>query len=124
MYAEAKNELSGPGSEVSTAVNRVRSRAGVVNLQTNLTKDEMRREIWLERFRELMFEGHLYFDVKRWRTAHTTDPIFGLNHDIMDYRFQVVLYKKVFREDRDYLWPIPGAEMDVNPKLMVQNPNW
>ena len=32
-------------------------------------------------------------------------------------------YKKVFRENRDYLWPIPGSEIDINP-LMTQNPGW
>lgn len=123
MYAEAKNEVGGAGPEVHTAVNRVRSRAGVAKLPAALTKDEMRRNIWLERYKELMFEGHLYFDVKRWRTAHTTDPLFGLNHDVRDYRFEKTLFKKAFREDRDYLWPIPGAEMDINKKL-TQNPGW
>lgn len=122
MYAEAKNEVSGATSEVYAAVNKVRARAGVAGLATGLSKDEMRRNIWLERYKELMFEGHLYFDVKRWRTAHTTDPIFGLNHDVMDHRFQKVFFKKSFTE-KDYLWPIPGIEMDINAN-MTQNPGW
>lgn len=122
MYAEAKNEAAGASADVYAAVNRVRNRAGVAALPTGLSKDDMRRNIWLERYRELMFEGHLYFDVRRWRTAHTNDPIFGLNHDVMDYRFQSVLFKKSFKE-KDYLWPIPGLEIDINPK-MIQNPGW
>jgi starch-binding outer membrane protein, SusD/RagB family len=123
MYAEALNEVNGAVPEVYTAVNRVRERAGLVGLPEGLSQTQMRREIWLERYRELMFEGHLYFDVRRWRVAHTNDPIFGLNYDVIDYRFETVFYTKVFNETRDYLWPIPENEIDLNP-LMSQNPEW
>lgn len=122
MYAEAKNELTGASADVYSTVNKVRARAGVKALATGLSKEEMRRNIWLERTKEFLFEGHLYFDVKRWRTAHTTDPIFGLNHDVIDYRFQSVFYKKSFTE-KDYLWPIPALEIDLNQE-MTQNPGW
>lgn len=123
MYAEAKNEVDGAVSEVYKAVNRVRSRAGIVDLPAGLSKEDMRRNIWLERYRELMFEGHLYFDVKRWHVAHTNDPIFGLNNNIYDFRLEKIFFKKLFVENKDYLWPIPGSEIDINP-LLDQNPNW
>ena len=122
MYAEALNEANGPTADVYKAVNRIRARAGVVNFPTGLTKDAMRREIWLERYRELMFETHLYFDVKRWKLAHTADPVFGLNRPELDFRLKP-LFTRVFDQNRDYLWPIPGAEMDLNPQL-TQNPGW
>ncbi|ANH83569.1 hypothetical protein A8C56_23655 [Niabella ginsenosidivorans] len=125
MYAEAVNEAKGPLPEVYDAVNRVRKRAKIVDLPTGLSKDQMQRAIRLERYKELMFETHLYFDVKRWHVAHLTpaqDPVFGLNNDVVDFRF-VKLFTKVFREDRDYLFPIPGDEIDLNP-LLTQNPNW
>lgn len=122
MYAEAVNEARGPVQDAYNAVNRVRARAKVVNFAAGLNKEQMRREIWLERYKELMFETHLYFDVKRWHVAHTSDPVFGLNNDVLDFRF-VKLFKKAFREDRDYLWPIPGDERDLNP-LLTQNPGW
>lgn len=125
MYAEAVNEGRGPAQEAYDALNRVRKRAKIVNLTTGFGKDELRRAIRLERYKELMFETHLYFDVKRWHVAHLSpaqDPVFGLNNDVVDFRF-VSLFKKVFREDRDYLFPIPGSEIDLNP-LLTQNPNW
>lgn len=121
MYAEAKNEAEGPSDAVLNAVNKVRLRSGIVSLPGGLSKEELRLHIWKERFRELMAEGHLYFDVKRWRTAHTNDPIFGLNHDILDFRGEK-LYTKVFKE-KDYLWPIPAQEIELNPNL-TQNPEW
>ena len=123
MYAEALNEDGGPVADVYEAVNRVKDRAGIVDLPNGLSQDQMRREIWLERYREFMFETHLYFDVRRWRVAHTSDPIFGLNNDVEDFRFETVHFTKSFDEERDYLWPIPGNEMDLNPQLK-QNPGW
>jgi hypothetical protein len=93
----------------------------VVDFQAGLTQEQMRRNIWLERLKEFPGEGILYFDVKRWRTAATTDPIFGLNHDELDFRGEK-FYTKVFAE-KNYLWPIPAQELDLNPK-MDQNPGW
>lgn len=122
MYAEAENEANGPSNTVYNAVNKVRSRAGVVDLPVGLPKDQMRREIWLERYRELMFETHLYFDVKRWGVAHTNDPVFGLNRDEFDFRLKK-LFTRTFDQDKDYLLPIPGSEIDLNP-LLEQNPKW
>ncbi|TDB62703.1 RagB/SusD family nutrient uptake outer membrane protein [Arundinibacter roseus] len=122
MYAEARNEISGASADVYTAVNKVRARGGVVTLPDGLSKDEMRQNIRLERAKEFLFEGHLYFDLKRWRTAHTDDPVFGLNHEVLDYRFERVFYKKSFTE-KDYLWPIPANEIDLNEN-MTQNPGW
>jgi len=122
MYAEAKNESEGPSNEVYDAINRVRNRAGVTNLSSNLSKDELRRYIWLERFHEFPGEGILFFDVRRWKTAATNDPIFGLNHDILDFRGEKAVYKRAFAE-KDYLWPIPQSEMDIN-KQLTQNPGW
>lgn len=122
MYAEALNEAQGPVQQVYDAVNRVRNRAQVADLVTGLSPEQMQRAIRLERYKELMFETHLFLDTKRWRLAHTNDPVFGLNGDVVDFRF-VTLYKRAFREDRDYLFPIPGGQRDLNP-LLTQNPNW
>lgn len=126
MYAEAKNEIDGANASVYNAIDRVRQRAelqALASLKPGMTKEQMRREIWLERFREFMYEGILYLDVRRWRVAHTDDPIFGLNHTEVDYRLVTEWYNKVFRENKDYLWPIPGSEIDINP-LITQNPGW
>lgn len=121
MYAEAKNEASGVSDEVYDAVNRVRNRAGVADLAAGLTKEQMRRSIWLERLKEFAGEGHLFFDVKRWKTAATNDPVFGLNHDVLDFR-GMKLYTRVFTQ-KNYLWPIPEQEREINENL-DQNPGW
>jgi len=121
MFAEALNESGGPTDEVYEAMRRIRERAGVGSLESGLGKDEMRQAIRLERLKEFAGEGHLFFDVRRWRTAHTDDPIFGLNGMLLDFKGQP-LYQRVFTE-KDYLWPIPQQEIDINNNL-VQNPGW
>jgi hypothetical protein len=46
------------------AVNQIRSRAGI-ELLGSIDRDKIRHE----RRVELAFEGHRYWDVRRWRTA-------------------------------------------------------
>lgn len=121
MYAEAKNETDGPTADVYNAVKQIRDRAGLVDLPAGLSKEDMQRNIWLERFREFPGEGMLYFDVRRWGTATSNDPVFGLNHDVLDFKGDR-LFTKAFAE-RDYLWPIPAQEREINT-ILTQNPGW
>ena len=86
-----------------------------------------------ERRVELAWEGLRLFDLFRWRTAHiylrtrfhgmkvcsakdaptyTTVPVDENGYYLIDETF--------FREDVDYLWPIPQTERDVN-KNLTQN---
>ncbi|MCK9617763.1 MAG: RagB/SusD family nutrient uptake outer membrane protein, partial [Lentimicrobiaceae bacterium] len=52
--------------EAITAVNEIRSRAGMPNLPASLTKDELILRIRNERRVELAMEENRYFDVRRW----------------------------------------------------------
>ena len=63
-FAEAAFNL-GNGNEALDAVNQIRKRAGVVLLTAAINRDEIRHE----RQVELMFEGHRYWDLRRWRIA-------------------------------------------------------
>lgn len=130
-YAEALNEFQGPVTDVYKYVNAIRNRAGLPDLQAGLSKDEMRQKIWHERRVELAFEGHRYFDCRRWKIASQTNNgnLYGLNikkgNSLQDPSF----YKRtpadvrVFSAKRDYLWPIPQSEIDKDTSL-VQNPFW
>lgn len=115
--AEAENEVNGPTQKVYNAINSIRARKGVdmPPLPTGLSQAQMREKIRHERRIELAFEGHRYFDLKRWR-------IIG---EIMNNFDEptLPLYKSVF-EDRFYLWPIPQSEIDKNNGVLVQNPNY
>ncbi len=69
-YAEAQNEADGPDQSVYDAVNIVRERSNMPNLEMNYTsldKVGMFERIQHERKVELAFEGHRFWDIRRWR---------------------------------------------------------
>jgi len=91
-----------------------------------MTQDEMRAAIRHERQIELAFEGHWFWDVRRWMIADQTenrtlkgmkiikDNGGNLTYNVFDVR------KHNFKKSM-YLWPIPQAEVGKSPEL-VQNP--
>lgn len=61
-YAEAQNEAVGPDASVYEAINKVRNRSGLPNLEEGLDKESMRAAIRSERRVELCFESKRYHD--------------------------------------------------------------
>ncbi|RIH63991.1 RagB/SusD family nutrient uptake outer membrane protein [Mariniphaga sediminis] len=116
MYAEAKNEASGPDASVYAAIDEVRARPGVnmppVDQSKYNSKELVRDYIRNERAVELGIEGVRFDDLKRWKIAHTLLPT------INDIDGTPLVF-----EDRQYLWPFPQSELDKNPNL-VQNPGY
>lgn len=122
MLAECYNE-TGDRVKAVEYINRVRARAGVAAINSGpdylaaQTKDEVFRRIFRERAFELANEGLRDSDLRRWRLSHQL-----LNKD--DYGITGKrLFTRVFKENRDYLWPVPADEIDRNKKL-EQNPGW
>ncbi|MDR2271040.1 MAG: RagB/SusD family nutrient uptake outer membrane protein [Sphingobacterium sp.] len=118
-YAEARNEASGPDSKVYDALNQVRQRKSVnmPKVEEGLNKEEMRNVIRRERRVELAFEGIYYSDIRRWKIADVVN-----NLPVRNYKGDVVR-NRAFDKNRDYLWPIPADQVQLNPAL-EQNPNW
>jgi hypothetical protein len=54
--------------EARSAVNEIRARVGMPALPSSLSKDELRVRIRNERRIEFAFEGHRYYDVRRWHS--------------------------------------------------------
>ncbi|MFI2743671.1 RagB/SusD family nutrient uptake outer membrane protein [Zhouia sp. PK063] len=128
-YAEARNEYEGPDDNVYTALELIRERAGLnpYTLPTGLSQDQMRTIIHHERQVELAFEGHRFWDVRRWMIADETEnkTMTGMeitrNGSSVTYkRFNV--RKHIFRA-AEYFWPIPYDEISKSPEL-IQNPNY
>ena len=110
MYAEAQNEASGPDGSVYAALDQVRGRAGMPPVTPGLSQAQMRDVIRHERRIEFAGEGLYWSDIRRWRIAEQVIP--------------AVQYEtRVFRAPRDYLFPIPQHEIDLNPNL-EQNPGY
>lgn len=120
IYAEAQNEAVGPDQSVYDAINTVRTRPSVEmpKIETGLSKDKMRETIRLERRIELAMEAGLYYsDILRWKTAEKVNNADVKNSD------GVIISKRSFNAERDYLWPVPNNQIVLNPNL-TQNPNW
>ena len=129
-YAEAQNEAIGPDASVYSAINAIRERSQLPDLQAGLTQDQMRIAIRHERTVELAFETKHWLDIIRWKTAETV-----LNGTVHAMEISVVnginVYTvvpaaagtRIFYANKNYVFPIPQAAIDQNSKL-VQNPNY
>ncbi len=89
-YAEAANEAYGPngsapGASMTAlqAVNLIRTNIGQLPVLSKFTvsKDALRPRIKNERNIELCFEGHYYFDIRRWKDAPVAyaGPLMGVD---------------------------------------------
>lgn len=127
-YAEALNECDPGNSDIAKYVNLIRERAGIPDLKTGLSQDEMREAIHHERRVEFAFEGGMrYMDIRRWKKAEEVfeTPISGMDTDAKtDANFfkRTEIQKRIFSK-KMYLWPIYQNYLDNNEKL-VQNKYW
>ncbi|MEN6453744.1 MAG: RagB/SusD family nutrient uptake outer membrane protein [Prolixibacteraceae bacterium] len=138
LYAEALNEVSGPGEEVYHYVDSIRARAGILSVEeawTNYsknpgkytTKEGMREIIHRERTVELAFEGQRFWDLRRWKEAveelNKTVSGWDLDQETDEgYYRERAIFNQTFIT-RDYLWPLNENTILANNKL-VQNPGW
>jgi hypothetical protein len=130
MYAEALNEVSGASSEVYSAVESVRKRAGLdpYQLPTGMSRDDMRKAIQHERQVELAFEAHRFWDVRRWKIAEQTESQMMKGMRVKkdannNYTYTVEDVRKHNFRPAMYLWPIPQSETAKSSELL-QNPGY
>ncbi|ATL45896.1 RagB/SusD family nutrient uptake outer membrane protein [Chitinophaga caeni] len=131
-YVEALNEADPTNPDILTYLNAIRHRAGIPGYGEGIVpvpagKEAMRAAIRAERRVELAFERVRFFDTRRWKIAENTNnaPIMGMNMNANgeDFYTPTIIQQRVFRKDRDYLFPIPNDETLLNLNL-AQNPGW
>ncbi|MDR0728875.1 MAG: RagB/SusD family nutrient uptake outer membrane protein [Prevotellaceae bacterium] len=123
--AEANYRLNSPSGALAD-LNAIRTRPGVnLPLKTGLTGDALFNAIRQERKIELAYEGHLYWDMRRWRLAHENYPagynnyrVHGLKITGMapNYTYEYVDCDKEDRKflAKTYVLPIPYSELQNN----------
>ena len=121
-------------------IDEVRKRAGLkgcveawrkyaVNPEKPLSQKGMREIIHRERLIELALEGKAFWDIRRWKLGdkYFNVPVKGMNIDATDINgfatVKTLPDVRNFDTPRQYLLPIPAAEVSKNPN-MVQNPNY
>lgn len=133
-YAEAVFKYLGSADATSAefpmsareAASKTRERAGMPAFDAGMDATTFWTKLCNERFVELAFEGHRFWDVRRWKEA---DKYFK---NIVEMKLTkeadgTITYtrKNVTRQwnDKMYLFPIPQAELLKNSNL-TQNAGW
>ena len=108
------------------AVNKVRARRGVdmPEFSEGMSNGDFWNRYKRERMVELAFEGHRFWDVRRWKeggfTGITRMRINKISEDRFSYNR---MEKALVWNDKMYFFPIPDAEIRKNGNLK-QNPGW
>lgn len=121
-HAEACFE-TGRTSEALTLVNMIRDRAGIAQLGM-ITREAIHHE----RKVELAFEGHRYWDIRRWRIGQEALTVnrTGLQYvmDPQSDKFKLIVLTKqdgannpIFY-DYNYYFPITKARTNINKNLL------
>ena len=130
IFAEAANEIDGPDNQINgisarDVIAAIRQRAGITQpdnyLSSITTKNDMRELIRNERRLELSFEGHRFWDLRRWNLS--------LNETARGYFFDGNSYIDIpsvevrnYQPFATYL-PIPNNEVFKFSEL-EQNSGW
>ena len=133
-YAEAALNYTGSGYVAPTglpltaaqALNVVRTRAKQPDIAKGLSFDAFKKKYENERFVELAFEGHRFFDLRRWKEApEYLKTIRGMkitrqDDGTMKYEEQTIDTRTW--NDKWYLFPLP--QKDVLNCNYKQNDGW
>jgi len=121
MYAESLMEIGGTANTdialaTINAIRKAHGGTGILDLKYT-TQEDLRAKIRLERRRELAFEGHRWYDLKRWNIIVET---MKAN---LAFQYSRPLSYYDFLNDHVKVLPIPYAELANNPNL-TQNPGY
>jgi len=141
-YVEAYYEYYGRlDGQALIYLNDIRSHAGIPDVETSwqgIAGKDYREIIRQERTIELMYEGHRFFDARRWKIAHLTfnkvqkrwncfpagfttqSPQSAENYLTLRNSNEPT---KTFNVPQHYLYPLDSRDININPNL-VQNPGW
>lgn len=144
MQAEAWNEyLDKPDKRVYDPLDRVRKRAGILPVRDAWrdhskypekvnSKIGMREIIQQEYNIELAFEGHRFWNLRRWLIAHETMTAVQKGWNILGTSFSAfynnetepisLWFKNKFVAPRDYFDPLNAEEILISG--VRQNPGW
>ena len=138
-YAEAMLNYTGGGYETASglsmtaaqAVNVVRTRAKLANIASDLSASQFAERLENERFVELAFEGHRFYDLRRWKKAGDakyrtikTMQITKNADGTFNYNVQTDAQTRSYWDDKMYLFPIAQSEILKSGGALTQNPGW
>jgi tetratricopeptide (TPR) repeat protein len=116
MYAEALNE-SGNVTLAIDYLNMIRKRANLIERTIVDIPDQAAFRLAVEKERrvELGFEGHRWFDLLRTERAQTVMNAYFIKENVKRNGTFVVLQNYML------VFPIPTAQVNINPEKIPQN---
>lgn len=134
MFAEAKNEVDGPGANTDSVYNYVRAiraRAGIdvgtapntYGVSSSLTTAQMRDLIRNDRRVEMAFEEQRFWDLRRWKIAEAiyNKPLHGMRitktGSNLSFQVEELGIPFQFIAPRMYRYAIPFSEISKNSNL-------
>ncbi len=138
-YAEAMLNYTGSGytaesglnMTAAAAMNVVRTRAKLPSIASDLSPSQFADRLENERFVELAFEGHRFYDLRRWKKAgeakyRTIKSMYiTKNADgTFNETVQSDASTRSYWDDKMYLFPISQSEILKSGGNLTQNPGW
>ncbi len=108
------------------ALNTLRAVYSLTEIPSGLSESEFRERLRNERRVELCFEGHRYWDIRRWKIGEVTRTIEGLDIVRAEDGSCTSTRKTVatrYWDDKMYWYPISETERHKNGNL-IQNTGW
>jgi hypothetical protein len=97
-----------------------------------LSQDQLRAVVRHERRVEFYNEGTRYADMLRWQDVSLVHDVYGYDKALLSdpsssatWTFsQVKKETRSFDASKGWLWPVPQADIDINKKLLPNNPGY
>lgn len=136
IRAEALIESGSSSPEIYTLIDQVRKRAKMPTVESvegvGLSQTQLRAVLRHERRVEFFMEGTRYADMLRWKDQTLVHDVYGYDKSLLTnpaspatWQFkQVKLETRTFDSNKGWLWPIPQADIDINKKLLPNNPGY
>jgi len=128
--------------DIEKSINLLRNRVAAPKMELtklNTYGLDLLKEIRRERRVELALEGERYFDILRWEqgdllaqditgikkvNVHGEETEFAA-HFQTDAKGNIILMQgRTFTAPKNYLWPVPFLQVELNPSLLPNNDGW
>jgi hypothetical protein len=136
MRAEALIESGSTDAEIYSLIDKVRARVSMPTVEavegTGLNQAQLRAIVRHERRVEFYNEGTRYADMLRWQDVSLVHDVYGYDKSLLSdpsspatWTFKLTKQEtRTFDASKGWLWPIPQADIDINKKLLPNNPGY
>jgi hypothetical protein len=136
IRAEALIESGSTDPEIYSLINKVRARVSMPTVEavegTGLNQTQLRAIVRHERRVEFYNEGTRYADMLRWQDVSLVHDVYGYDKSLLSnpgspatWTFKIIKQEtRTFDARKGWLWPVPQADIDINKKLLPNNPGY